>query len=377
MPYAWNAVAIAPLVALVASTALAVLVLRTDAHRAVNRRLALVLALEALYAGFQAASVVFAWDAEALPVIWTLSGTGVLALAGAYLYFVALLNTPLAVPLRSKALQAGLVVMVVGWTMASLALGGPVGGDTVGIAVLLLASLIGIAVTVSAYRRSPQGTQMHAQAGALAAAFVARDIIWIASVVGAVVVSASPIPDAVADMLWTVGPAAAVLTYVPLLAYGILRTQLFDIDLKIKVGIRRSTVATVMLVCVLAAAKMAEFYLSRRYGLIAGGIAAGMMLVLAPRLNRLGDKMATTALPKVESTTKYVEFRKMEVYRAAIESALEGGEPNAKERDMLDRLRAKLGIPAADADALEGDVRATLGLPKGPSSASPTKGTAV
>ncbi|MHB1261029.1 MAG: hypothetical protein ACYC2H_04860 [Thermoplasmatota archaeon] len=368
---------VAPLAALLASAALAILVLRTDARRAVNQRLALVLALEAIYAGFLAASTFFAWDIQAMPVTWTLSGTAVLALAAAYVHFVAVLNTPLAVPLRSRALQTGLVATVLAWTVASIAMGRPLGGDGVGIAVLLLASFIGIAVTVSAYRRSPKGTQLHAQAGALAAAFVVRDAIWILSVVGAVIVSATSDSEATADLLWTIGPAAAVLTYVPLLAYGILHTQLFDIDLKIKVGIRRSTVATVMLVCVLAAAKVAEFYLSRRYGLIAGGIAAGMMLVLAPRLNRLGDKMASTALPQVNSTTKYVEFRKMEVYRAAVESALEGGEPNAKERDMLDRLRAKLGIPASDAGALEGDVRATLGLPTGPSSVDPTKGNAA
>src|SRR6185503_3652449 len=96
-----------------------------DGRRAVNRRLALVLALEAIYAAFLAASTFFAWDIQTMPVTWTLSGTAVLALAAAYLHFVALLNSPLAVLLRSRALLFGLVGAILVWTAASIAEGGP------------------------------------------------------------------------------------------------------------------------------------------------------------------------------------------------------------------------------------------------------------
>ncbi|MBI4394018.1 MAG: hypothetical protein HY556_09525 [Euryarchaeota archaeon] len=52
-------------------------------------------------------------------------------------------------------------------------------------------------------------------------------------------------------------------------------------------------------------------------------------------------------------TAEYLTYKKLEVYRATIEGALEDGEITERERTMLMRLRDKLGIAEADARALE------------------------
>jgi len=71
---------------------------------------------------------------------------------------------------------------------------------------------------------------------------------------------------------------------------------------------------------------------------------------------RIGARVADTAMPSVRETSDYVAFRKMEVYKAALEGAMEDGAVSAKEREVLRRLRESLGITDADASALERDL---------------------
>src|SRR5207245_833672 len=146
------------------------------------------------------------------------------------------------------------------------------------------------------------------------------------------------------------------ILYVPLLAYGILQTHLFDIDMKIKLGISRGTVATLGIIGVIVAAKIAELYLSRTLGYIAGGVVAGTMVVYALRLLKVGDRVANAAMPKVQPTSEYLAFKKLEVYRAAVESALETGGITTKERASLDRLCGKLNLASPDAAAVEAEL---------------------
>jgi uncharacterized membrane protein YebE (DUF533 family) len=137
---------------------------------------------------------------------------------------------------------------------------------------------------------------------------------------------------------------------VSILAYGILRTELYDIDLKLKIGIRRGTVIGIVI------EKLAEQILSREVGWVVGSVLAGLLVFLAPKLNKLGDKVATKAMPQVEPTPAYIQFKKMEVYRAAVESAQETGGIDARHRATLDTLRAKLGLDAKDCALVEAEV---------------------
>lgn len=218
---------------------------------------------------------------------------------------------------------------------------------------IFIVGFFSLAASISAMRRSPAGSAGRRRARAFAGAFAVRDLLFVVALTLTFVLSARAperLPEI--DPLWPL----ATLLYVPLLAYGILQTHLFDIDLKIKTGISRSTAASIALAVVFVISKLVEAYASRNLGFVAGAIAAGLLLFAAPRLNKLGDKVANTALPKVQATTDYIAFKKLEVYKAAVEAAHETGGITEKDRASLDRLRAKLGLDESDARALEREI---------------------
>jgi hypothetical protein len=263
------------------------------------------------------------------------------------------------------AVLVGDVVVVGVWFFVDVFRGIQVSEDSLTIGLLtpafpivFLLSGWALIASISAFRKSVPGPGRE-RARAFMMAFGVRDVFFVVSI--ALNFSSDLFPVGQRDLVLTLSDALSVLAvflYVPLLAYGILRTHLFDIDLKVKMGISRSTVVTMILIVALAAAKIGELYLNRTYGWIAGGICAGTMLVLTPRLNKIGDKVANKALPAVQSTPVYIQFKKLEVYRAAVESAHETGGVTQKERASLDRLRDKLGVAISDAKAVEDEVYA-------------------
>lgn len=366
MQLAWLGVGLLAGAGLLA-TLLAALVLRTDATRAANRRLALVLGAETLFLlTLLVSQLAFGGEDQQPRWLEAASFGAIASVSASYLLLLAIVDTPLTRPFRHPWALRALAAAVLALLASAYVFGTPAGHEenpmtlvngVLGTLAIVGAGAFGIVATASAYRRTTPGTPARQRARVLLAAFVTRDAMWILTTGGGVYFSNAGQQD-LGDFFWGYGAAVVVLAYVPLLTYGILRTQLFDIDLKLKVGIRRSTVVTLALVVVLAAAKVAEFYLNKTYGFIAGGVAAGVMLVLTPRLNKLGDKVASSAMPKVSDAPAYVQFRKLEVYKAALEAAHEGGEPTPKERGTLERLRAKLGISESDAAALEADLRA-------------------
>jgi hypothetical protein len=67
-------------------------------------------------------------------------------------------------------------------------------------------------------------------------------------------------------------------------------------------------------------------------------------------------------MPGTDSSPAYVAFRKMEVYKAAVEEVLADGKVSDKDRRVLDRLRAQLGLAASDAGSMERDIAAARGV---------------
>lgn len=155
-------------------------------------------------------------------------------------------------------------------------------------------------------------------------------------------------PNIVVFGLWILG--APLLT-----AYALLRCQLFDIDLKIKWGVRGGTLAGVFLAVFFVVATVASEFLTGTYGYILGGVAAGLLLFALTPLQKFAERAAERAMPNTNDSTEYLAFRKLEVYKAAAEELAAGG-ITTKERRALQALRAKLGIAAIDAASVERDV---------------------
>ena len=361
MAFVWNLVGLPGVGASVLCAAAALLVLFASPSRAQNRILALGLGIES--AGWLGANglLYMTDDAGLAYALQSLGMQANLVLGALLLAFAGTLPTPLARPFRGKPAWIGLalaaaaiLVLYHGWR--ALFLPGVVRADyahwdgDVGPlfhAYFIVVGLIFVyllACTISAYRRAPEGPSKR-RAGYFAVAFVARDSVLLALIVADV---AGILPNA---SVWIM-PLAAFL-FVPLLVYGILKAQLFDIDLKIKWGIQRGTVVAIFLIVFVIVAETAQNWLSDSVGYVAGGLAAAALLVVIRPLERLASRVSDAALPQVRPTDDYLAFRKVEVYRAALESAAQDGVVTEKERAILASLRESLGIDARVADDLQ------------------------
>jgi hypothetical protein len=157
-------------------------------------------------------------------------------------------------------------------------------------------------------------------------------------------------------IIYTLGTFIAV----PLIAYGILRTQLFDIDLRIRWTIKQSTLAAAVVALVYILSEGASRLLSNELGNFAGLLAAAVVVFFLAPLQRFAEHVAKVAMPNTHNTPEYTTFRKLQVYEAAIVEALPGG-ISEKERALLRRLQHSLGISATDAAAIERDLQAQEG----------------
>ena len=147
--------------------------------------------------------------------------------------------------------------------------------------------------------------------------------------------------------------ALGTLLSVPLVAYGVLRGLLFDIDLRIRWTIKQSTVAGIIIAVVFAVSEGASNFLSAELGNIAGLLAAAVLMFFLAPLQRFAESVANAAMPNTRNTPEYAAHRKMQVYETAVAEAHQEGGISDKERVLLNHLRESLGITPADAETLE------------------------
>ena len=137
--------------------------------------------------------------------------------------------------------------------------------------------------------------------------------------------------------------ALGTLLAVPLIAYGILRAHLFDIDLRIRWTIKQSTLAAAVVAIIYALSEGASRLLSSELGSVAGLLAAALVVFFLAPLQRFADRVASAAMPNTQNTPEYAAHRKLQVYESAVAEAMQGGGISEKERALLNRLRDTLG----------------------------------
>ena len=231
---------------------------------------------------------------------------------------------------------------------------------------LSLTLLFGCALVASIQAwHAAETSAVRARARSFALAFGFRDICWGLVYAGAIWLIFSEkyaITEIDADdpvqMTLNIVYACGTLFYVPLIAYGILRTHLFDIDLRIQWTIKQSTVASVFVAIFFLVSEGANRILSSELGNIAGLLAAALVMFFLAPLQRFADRIATAAMPNTRNTAEYTMFRKMQVYEEAVVEAHYDGGISAKERALLNRLRDSLGISAVDAETIECEITA-------------------
>jgi len=355
------------LAAFVMCQALAVTLFRVGAPGSVARKLSLLLVVEGvtlMSTGFIDLFLTAAIHGHRLYRLWiraeeivhTLGDCAMLALYPPFLG--AALQTRLTRPLntrRWRVIFAGLsLAMFFAVFMTPFQF-----GATALYLLLALMFLFALLASVQAWREASNGARVRARAFTIA--FGLRDACWF-------FVYLTAIHYIQLDMYAIVDPnatghvyviyALGTLLAVPLIAYGILRTQLFDIDLRIRWTIKQSTLAAVFVTLVYLLSEGADRFLSTELGNLAGLLASAIVVFFLAPLQRFAEHVASAAMPNTRNTPEYAAYRKMQVYEAAVAEALQEGGISEKERALLIRLRDSLGISTSDADALERDLLA-------------------
>lgn len=360
-----NLVAILALVAVTMCWSLAVVLYRVGTPGSVARKLSVLLLVEGVtlvstgYIDSVLSPEVRALDGHANwvvleGVIHTVGDALMLVLYPAFL--AAALQTDMTKPFEGKT--ARFVVTIIAAASCLSVYFAPTEYGPVPL-YLLLCALFGFALlaSVQAWRKALGAARSRARAFAIA--FGIRDVFWFIVYGWAILqihegtysVVESNVTSAV-YLLYALGTLLAV----PLIAYGILRSQLFDIDLRIQWTIKQSTLAAIFVALVYLISEGADRFLSEELGNWAGLLASALVVFFLAPLQRFAERVASVAMPNTENTPEYAVYRKMQVYESSLSDALVGG-VSEKERVLLDTLRDTLGISHVDADLLETDLR--------------------
>ena len=378
MPYAtW--VGILGFVAVAACWALSVVLFRVGAPGTVARKLAWLLVIEGitlLTGGFiwfvlAGDEISDQWFNDNVPVAFQIASfivhhlgdAGMIALYPAFL--AAALRTRLTRPFGRKSLRVTIAVlgilMAVG-TVVTMALWNSLFGSAVLYAAIMALFLYALVVSIHAWWIAAPGIA-RTRARVFAIAFGIRDICWGFSYAAAFWTIQVDVPLDESPIFWAgkIVYALGTLFAVPLIAYGILKAKMFDIDLKVRWTLKQSTFAAAVLAITFAISEGAEMLVSAELGDSWGLIAAAVALLFLKPLQAFAEKVVGVLMPNTQNTPEYQRSRKMRVYEEALLEALDENGISSKERSLLNRLRDSLEISAADAEAMEEELRSRFG----------------
>lgn len=364
MAVAWEPLALPGLISGILSFALAVTVYWARPRRLQNRVLAVFLVCTGATWFFLRGIVPLLTDPE---VAYGARVTGTAshwAAHGMHLILLSTLDTPLVRPLRGRGPRllvataaVALAVSVVlwpDWWIGPMVPANYVGtwrgssgfGQYAFAPVFAALWTFGVVAAVSMYRRS-SALPDRRQARAYMRAFVGHD---------GLLAPLSLIPTSLwgnaGEFVGFAFPLANIWLVV-WLSYGILRTQLFGVELRIKWTLRQSTVAAAFVGVFFIVSEGAALLFSAQIGPWLGILAAGALVFALAPLQNLARRVADKAMPGVQDTQEYRLVRKREVYRAAVESALQDGRITEKERDILATLAEQLGLRPTEARGIE------------------------
>lgn len=380
----WNPWAVAGSVGIALGWALAFLVYSTNPQRSQNRYLALFMVCVSTGIGI-ACGTMYAADSVRLSAALQVVGLAAFAASAPfYFLFLSTLPTKTMAWLRPNGVRAALLAWaILAFPLVALSADRIIAGvvevpyakfDTIWTnlgtrlfeAQSVLTATVGILAAVACIVESRRGSMARRQAKFYALAFVWWEVIQVTAFIILEIAFRSANPNLA---LYTTAAAimmpGALLGFILLLSYAILKGQLFDIDIKLRFTVKASTLTGIFLAVFFVVSQVAQNFLSTRYGILMGGAAAGLLLFALRPLESMAGRVAGAALPQVKDTEAYRDFRKLEVYQATVESFVVDGQLTVRERTALDRLRTKLGIAAGLAIALERD--ALAGTPAKPS----------
>ncbi len=357
MGWVWSTLGFLGTVAGLLALSLGIFVYFVAPERRLNRYLGVFLAMVGIGTGL-GSGVMYMVEEYGIAYASQLVTYHAMALGTAvYALFIgmALLNTPLTAPLRWRGTQWILALSVVVIEVLIVAQpelfsrglhptvygtwensGGPLARSIFRVGGFL--TLFGFFASLHNWYRTTAGTLQRRRAKLYTLAFGLFDI-----------------PFTMYSFVWRYLPPAqkewvGYALFVPLmcfplvLAYAIVKGQLFDVDLKIKIGVRRGTLAGIYVAVLVIVSQVAQNFIGEALGWATGGIVTAILLLAMTPLQKFAHKVADTAMPDVNDTQQYRTFRKLEVYKDALEAFSVDGTLSARETAALSRLQTKLGL---------------------------------
>ncbi|MGQ0537237.1 MAG: hypothetical protein ACT4PT_14335 [Methanobacteriota archaeon] len=355
---------------------MAALVYAAAPRRTSNRLLAVILFLEGSSLGLVGTLLSFALDGTRWGYAANVTGgVSLQSLPPLYLAFLgSALATPLVAPFRGKGarrvLLAASALIAFGIALwPHLFMGIYLGetGDDVGLLEIPSqiffggVALFGLVASVSAYRRAEPASLARSRARSFAMSFGVRDAVFVVLLFlvlpldrsGRIVWGTGGLAG---DLAWLL-LAGGLLVYVVFLGHGGLRGVLLDVDVKIRWTLRQSTVAATFVAVFFVVSEFAKTFFAERAGLYLGVLAAGaLVFVLAP-LQRVAERFAEAAMPG-KAPAALDEAERLALYREQLSAAWADGVLTKDERNLLERLRERLGIAPEEATRIEGEVTA-------------------
>jgi uncharacterized tellurite resistance protein B-like protein len=144
-----------------------------------------------------------------------------------------------------------------------------------------------------------------------------------------------------------------------LVGYALARYQIFDIDLKVRWTIKNSTIAAVFIGVFVVVEQLAQNFVSQTFGVAAGALAAGLLLVAIHPIQHAAERVSVAAVPNARVSSQLTGDERLAIYLAQAKAAWADGVMEKSERVMLDRLRDTLGLTHEEAARLESEVTAS------------------
>lgn len=369
MAFEWSLLGILPLVSMAASWLLAAIVFLARPEILQNRRLALVLLMEGVFVGCAGGMLVTDAPGESR-AFRLVNAVAALSLPPLYLLFISTFRTPLVRPLTHQAIQHGLLVLAFGLPLLVIARPALFTGEVVPtwfaswfpapgplsepmFQVVGAAYAIGLIAAISTFRRAPKASKERQRLRFFLVAFIVRDSIM------AILLLAYPIhlhffPE-ISHVVYLQTPSIGQLAFAVLITRGILSVHLFDVEIRLAVGLRVALSAVFLLgVPVVAAAALLGLGAdlgAAALTLLLGGLAALVMWrPVAGRIETLSRRVVR------DSSRGETEAKRRDAYRAALESIY--GMPTSRSVvRMLAELRKTLWLTERDHEDLASSVR--------------------
>lgn len=366
MTWMWNPVALPGIAALVIGMLFAGFVYFVRPSGIQNRRLALVIFFESLTWGTGAGLLFATTDFATAVGLQAIFQVGLLVLPWVYLRFVATLDSPLSSWMRHRAVDVALLIgalvspllyfqdrsrFVTGfdpvWYARWEAHLGPWFGSVMLVNGLATLFAVGVALHV-VWRNRGASALARSRSRAYLYAFGIRDGMLLGLTLVVPLFAPFPPTGTWTDLVYANGAPMATVLWIPVAALGILRSQLFDIDVKIKLTLERSTLIALFAgVAFLISELVENLFVGRltdgRLVLSLAGAAA-----LAFLFRRMPQRLADRLMPGVEDPAN-LDARREEVYRSACEGAMKDGVVDPRELSVLEHLRASLGLSNEEA----------------------------